>query len=156
MAGSRGGAPRRCPQTAKSPYFKKTEQGVRNAKAFRGEAYKTASPFNRPKPIRPPKRSGGTFWTKQLPQAFCTVCTRPISFSTDWGTGLPSRFSFARKIGTGNPSPTETLLNQYRQNYDAKRIFLQSRRTFFQKPLAFFFDMRYNISAIGLQCTKTR
>ena len=45
VAGSRGGAPRRCPQTAKFPYFKKTEQGVRNAKAFRGEAYKTASPF---------------------------------------------------------------------------------------------------------------
>ena len=46
VAGSRGGAPRRCPQTAKSPYFKKTEQGVRNAKAFRGGATTTAPPFN--------------------------------------------------------------------------------------------------------------
>ena len=51
-------------------YFKKTEQGVRNAKAFRGEAYKTASPFYRPEQINPPKRSGGTFGTKQLLRAF--------------------------------------------------------------------------------------
>ena len=80
VAGSRGGAPRRPPQRAKSPYFKKTEQGVRNAKAFRGEAYKTASPFNIPKQAFTPKRSGGTFWTKQLSRAFCTTCTSSISF----------------------------------------------------------------------------
>ena len=36
----------RCPQTAKFLLRKRTEQGVRNAKAFRGEAYKTASPCN--------------------------------------------------------------------------------------------------------------
>ena len=44
---------------------------------------RSPSPFYIPKQTYPPKRSGGTFWTKQLPQAFCTVCTRPISFSTD-------------------------------------------------------------------------
>ena len=38
----------RCPQTAKSPLYKKTEQGVRNAKAFRGGATKNAPPFNKP------------------------------------------------------------------------------------------------------------
>ena len=36
----------RCPQTAKSPLYKRTEQGVRNAKAFRGGATKNAPPFN--------------------------------------------------------------------------------------------------------------
>ena len=73
----------RPPQRAKSLYFKKTEQGVRNAKAFRGEAYKTASPFYIPKQTYPPKRSGGTFWTKQFLRAFCTACTSIISFSSD-------------------------------------------------------------------------
>ncbi|MBP1548158.1 MAG: hypothetical protein J6A37_16355, partial [Oscillospiraceae bacterium] len=52
----------RCPQTAKPSYFREiTEQGVRNATAFRGEANKTASPSNSSLQIHPSKRSGGTF-----------------------------------------------------------------------------------------------
>ena len=47
---------------AKSPlYTKKTEQGVRNVTAFRGEATKNASPCDSLKQTPPLKRSGGTF-----------------------------------------------------------------------------------------------
>ena len=47
LAGFQRAAPfGRPPQRAKSPYFKKTEQGVRNAKAFRGGATTTAPPFS--------------------------------------------------------------------------------------------------------------
>ena len=45
--------------------FKKTEQGVRNATAFRGEANKTASPTMAVVQTHPQKRSGGTFLTEQ-------------------------------------------------------------------------------------------
>ena len=89
VAGSRGGAPRRPSAIVNKVYceilfyFKRTEQGVRNAKAFRGGATTNAPPFNRPKQTSPPKRSGGTFWTKQLLRAFCTACTGSISFLTD-------------------------------------------------------------------------
>ncbi|WP_432650946.1 hypothetical protein, partial [Huintestinicola sp.] len=44
----------------------KTEKGVRNATAFRGEANTTASPCRAVEITYPQKRSGGTFLTKQF------------------------------------------------------------------------------------------
>ena len=44
---------------------------------------RSLSPFYSPERTTRPKRSSGTFWTKELFTWFCELCTNQIPFSTD-------------------------------------------------------------------------
>ena len=81
VAGSRGGAPRRCSAIVNKvyceiPLFQKNgARGEKCESISRGGVgevcfTRSPSPFYIPKQTYPPKRSGGTFWTKQLPRTF--------------------------------------------------------------------------------------
>ncbi|WP_432651763.1 hypothetical protein, partial [Huintestinicola sp.] len=77
--GQGGGAPCRPSAMINKVYLRnllypsKTEQGVRNATAFRGEANTTASPSYEFMQTNPQKRSGGTFLTEQILYKFVQI-----------------------------------------------------------------------------------